>query len=501
MKRTRHLLLTATLLVSTFSLTAGTITSVSELSNTKLYHVSQPNHQSVATSWAVAEDGESLESNYTLGIAVDGEDTRQQFAFLSNNGGTTYYLYHAAEAKFVNRDGSLSESPVDAIRLMPGAYDNTFVAYFDCLHYINVGGQFGDNRIEINLWNTLDGGNSCVITAVGDLDPTELLETLPATTDIITYSFDLGTKQAEVTCLNDLSSSTITIPPTVTYDDVEYRVTSIGDYAFYGCSALNSVVSLSTVAPEMGTNVFGDIASDATLTIPPGSTSSYEDAGWTSYFASVVEMVGGNDGNITWMLTPDGELIIRGTGAMNDYTRYTDVPWHEHRSSITKVTIEEGVTNIGRNAFNYCSSLTSITIPRGVTSIGSDAFSNCFNLTFVDIPESVTSIGEYAFSYCSSLLSIMIPESVTSIGYDAFSYCDNLISIVVAEGNTVYDSREGCNAIIETNTNTLVLGCSITIIPNTVMNIGGSAFCGYRSLVSISIPKNVTSIGGNAFAD
>ena len=149
------------------------ITAISELSNTVLYAVSQPNHSNGATSWAVQEGGQALKSSYDLGLSVDGEDARQQFAFVSNDGGTTLYLYHAAEAKFVAKDGSLGSKPVDAIQFKAGAFDNTFVAYFDDAHYINVG---GGSQMIIDSWNIADGGNSCVIVPVGEFDPTEALQ-------------------------------------------------------------------------------------------------------------------------------------------------------------------------------------------------------------------------------------------------------------------------------------------------------------------------------------
>ena len=159
------------------------------------------------------------------------------------------------------------------------------------------------------------------------------------------------------------------------------------------------------------------------------------------------------------------------------------------------------VTSIGEYTFSYCCSLTSVTIGNSVTSIGENAFRQCSSLTSVTIGNSVTSIGNSAFSGCSSLTSITIPNSVTSIGNSAFSGCDNIKTMVVRSGNTVYDSQNNCNAIIETATNTLIAGCQNTIIPSSVTSIGYAAFSNCSSLTSITIPNSVTSIGEHAFYD
>ena len=112
-------------------------------------------------------------------------------------------------------------------------------------------------------------------------------------------------------------------------------------------------------------------------------------------------------------------------------------------------------------------------IPEGTTTIGEDAFEGCTSLQSITIPDGVTEIGESAFWCCSSLESITIPEGVTEIGRNAFLGCSSLQSIVVAKGNPKYDSREGCNAIIETATNRLIVGCPSTTIPESVKVIGG----------------------------
>ena len=131
------------------------------------------------------------------------------------------------------------------------------------------------------------------------------------------------------------------------------------------------------------------------------------------------------------------------------------------------IIIPDGVTEIGDSAFTYCSSLKSIVIPDSVTSIGEDAFWGCSSLESIVIPDGVTSIGDEAFTY-SSLKSIVIPDGVTGIGSNAFADCSSLESIIVSPGNPVYDSRDNCNAIIETSTNRLIAKCRSTVLPDGI---------------------------------
>ena len=114
---------------------------------------------------------------------------------------------------------------------------------------------------------------------------------------------------------------------------------------------------------------------------------------------------------------------------------------------------------------------------------------------------SVTSIGDGAFYGCDGLTSVTIPNSVTSIGSSAFERCCGLTEIKVESGNSMYDSRDNCNAVIETSTNTLITGCKNTIIPNSVTEIGDYAFIECTGLISITIPNSVTSIGEYAFKE
>ena len=162
--------------------------------------------------------------------------------------------------------------------------------------------------------------------------------------------------------------------------------------------------------------------------------------------------------------------------------------------------IPVSVTEIGHRAFEGCTSLTEIAIPDSVTEIGYMAFSRCTSLKEIAIPDSVTKIGPEAFDGCTSLTKIVIPHSVTDIGVRAFCRCTNLREITVAKHNPKYDSRNGSNAIIESDTNTLITGCKSTIIPDSVTKIGSHAFGGCTSLTEIAIPDSVTEIGDKAFA-
>ncbi|MBQ9338721.1 MAG: leucine-rich repeat protein [Paludibacteraceae bacterium] len=168
-------------------------------------------------------------------------------------------------------------------------------------------------------------------------------------------------------------------------------------------------------------------------------------------------------------------------------------------TSVTYNSVTYSVTSIGDFAFSRCSGLTSVTIPNSVTNIGNQAFNGCTGLTSVTIGNSVTSIGDFAFSRCSGLTSVTIPNSVTSIGDYAFAGCIGLTSIIVENGNSMYDSRNNCNAIIKTANNELILGCQNTIIPNSVTEIGDNAFADCSVLISVTIPNSVTSIGREAF--
>lgn len=192
-------------------------------------------------------------------------------------------------------------------------------------------------------------------------------------------------------------------------------------------------------------------------------------------------------------------LRVFGSGKMSE-NYYKNMPWDSYKADIQTVSIETGVTYIGRYTFESCSNIITASISNTVASIDKSAFAGCTSLASIDLPNSLISIGGNAFQGCQSLTSLVIPKYLTNIGTGAFSGCSGLISITVEDGNVKYDSRDNCNAIIIKNTNSLLFGCKNTIIPNSVITIADNAFSGCSELSSINIPSSITSIGGYAFS-
>ena len=247
-------------------------------------------------------------------------------------------------------------------------------------------------------------------------------------------------------------------------------VTGIGESAFSGCGGLTSLIIPDSVT-SIGSDAFWD-CSGLTSIVVDGRNKKYD-----------------SRENSNAIIETDTNTLIVGC---------------------KKTIIPNSVTTIGRCAFSGCSGLTSVTIPNSVTTIGRCAFSGCSGLTSIvvdgrnkkyDSRENSNAIIETdTNTLIVGCKKTIIPDSVTSIGTYAFFGCSGLTSIVVDGRNEKYDSRENSNAIIETDTNTLIVGCKKTIIPNSVTSIGSYAFCGCSGLTSLIIPDSVTLIGSDAFS-
>ena len=366
--------------------------------------------------------------------------------------------------------------------------------------------------------------------------------TMPnSVTNIGKSAFANCTRCTSVTISNSVTSieqSTFSGCTGLTSVTIPNSVTSIGESAFNNCTSLTSI-SLPNSVTSIGGSAFKDCTNLTSISLPNsvtsiGGSAFYKCTSLTSIsLPNSVSSIGGsafyNCSSLSSISLPNsvtsiGESAFQKCVRLASITLPNSVTSIEHStfddcSGLESVTIPNSVTGIGNRAFYNCSKMTSITIPNSVTSIGNYAFYGCSKLASMTIPNSVTSIGDYAFYGCSKLTSITIPNSVTSIGSYAFQKCSltsltipnsvvnigfaaftpNLTSITVEDGNTNYDSREGCNAIIEKSSNTLIIGCKNTIIPNSVTSIGKYAFrgCGFTSL---TIPNSVTSIGDYAFS-
>ena len=193
-------------------------------------------------------------------------------------------------------------------------------------------------------------------------------------------------------------------------------------------------------------------------------------------------------------------LLSIGTGVSIYALADSDKETNSQSENFAYIVLEDGTAEIG-----YAGSETTVHIPAEVdgyvvTSIGYLAFYNSQNLKSVSIPDTVTTIHASAFERCSNLESIHIPKSVVNIMGTPVRYCPNIKSITVEASNPVYDSRNNCNAIIETKSNTLISGCMNTIIPDSITQIQDSAFIG-SGLTHIDIPESVITIGEEAFAN
>ena len=339
--------------------------------------------------------------------------------------------------------------------------------------------------------------------------------------DGIFYNFSGSRAIVTYKAVNNGSySGDIVIPSTVTYNDMEYIVQEIGPRAFVNCSDLTSVDIPNTVT------VIGEYAfkgcSGLTYFYFPENLQALDR--WSLADCTGLESIVIPDG-----ITEIGEAVFKGCTSLADIIvpsgvrkigaiAFEDTPWFEsmpnglvyigdvaykYKGTIpsnTEIVLKEGTVSISGECFWewQCTGLTSITIPNTVTSIGFGAFYNCGRLTSITIPNSVIELENIAFYGCHGLTSVVIPSSVKSYGQRVFDQCDNLESIVVESGNTVYDSRENCNAVIRTSDGVLIEGCKNTTFPEGIKVIASQALCN-TYLATANLPSTLQSISNYAF--
>ncbi len=277
----------------------------------------------------------------------------------------------------------------------------------------------------------------------------------------------------------------ITIPETLN----GYTVIGIANEAFSGCREVTGF-SIPKTVEQIGYGAFNYTPSLTSIIVDPANTvyNSANDCNAIIETATKTLVVG-----CKTTVIPDGVEII---GEASFFM-----------CPLTSINIPASVTTIGDHAFGYCAELAAVNFAAGsnLKRIEGGAFNTCENLSSFVIPDKVEYIGVSAFAW-TAISEIVIPASVTKIDMGfvkgvmkAFNHCENLTSIVVEEGNTVYDSRNNCNAIIETATNTLLIGCKTSFIPSGVTIIGDLAFCEGSLPDGFTIPEGVKAIGFAAF--
>ena len=262
-------------------------------------------------------------------------------------------------------------------------------------------------------------------------------------------------------------------------------ITSIGKSAFYDFSFKS--IALPDGLISIGESAFQSCTDFTSITFPDSLRNIDKNAFFRCY-------------GLTSITIPGGVTGI-GNNAFSEC------------KNLASVTLIDGVTSIGSAAFNQCKALSSITLPDSVKSIGSSAFSSCNYLESVTLPEGITSIDNYTFSHCSSLVSITLPDGVTSIGCGAFENCTSLTSIALPASLTIIDAAafDQCKelALSELPSGISKIGngafrnckkLQLTSLPSSLTEIGSEAFsCAGVAYMHLNVPKNVATIGSNAF--
>ena len=279
---------------------------------------------------------------------------------------------------------------------------------------------------------------------------------------------------------NQFQTTDLIIPSSVTYNDSTFRVTQIEDMAFSNEYAIRRVIICEGIE-TIGRHAFMGCFSLESIYIPASVRDMMESfvccPSLTSIEVATDNPVFDSRNGCNAIIATSENKLIAGC-------RTTVVP--------------QGVTVIGASAFANTYSLLDIELPEGLQAIEDYAFQYCAGLQSVKLPTSLKRIGVMAFSG-TGLQELTVPANVNYIGEGIFDRCDCLETIRVDAGNSHYDSRNKCNAIIHTDDNTLIAGCRSTVIPPTVTKLGMYAFSNLSRLSSVLIPKGLNDISSAAF--
>ena len=335
----------------------------------------------------------------------------------------------------------------------------------------------------------------------------------------IYYNLNKNAMTAEVTYGDNNLIGSIAIPKTISYEGGAYQVTSIGERAFRSNGDLTAITIPNGVT-TIGEFAFEGCRNLSSINIPESVTAIQKGAFMFCGFTSI--KLPNNLSAIDNSLF-DGCYDLTSIDLPSSITSIKEYAFSS--AGLTSIIIPENVTSLGSHAFDGCKNLTSITLPDNLGSIGSDCFNRCEKLTSITLPYSLYYVGKNAFQNCSSLTKVVFNCKELSVNYDTYSWFSNNIyfvtsieigdnveeikslpftyfdieSIQVSPNNKKYDSRNNCNAIIETTSNTLVGGCKNTIVPNDVTAIGDNAFSNCSKLTTLNLPNSITSIGEYAF--
>ena len=356
---------------------------------------------------ACSGDGQSLTSYEKAGSGDEWtlEDAGDGFCYLKNNNGC-YWAYQRSSSS-ESLQCTINKSSAVKISLTWNT-EYSGVCFWNAKDGRGLNNLFEYNN-RYNWWsdpNDYSGdANTCFDIAIlkeggGNGFDFSIGENAEIVSNGIKYKL-YPSKTAEV-LKNDYSGD-IVIPATVTYNNITYKVTSLQNYCFEGCSSLTSI-NLPAGITSLGDFCFRYCSSLTSITLPDGITS----LGYMCFK---------DCSSLTSISLPSG---------------ITSLEWYcfDGCSSLTSISLPSGITELKGGCFGDCSSLTSISLPSGITELGASCFSGCSNLTSVSLPSGITSLGYGCFSGCSSLTSISLPSGITSLVGSCFENCSNLKSML-----------------------------------------------------------------------